>query len=93
LRCCKKSQTKIVSCRWKADGTIGASKTLILSRKQERRRGGGTPVAQCIPVKRESWTGQYEDLSPDALARLAQMKQTLVQEANTYRRKFRAAKR
>lgn len=53
----------------------------------------GTPVAQCVPVKRENWTGQYEGLSADAIARLAQMKQTLSREANVYRREFRAAKR
>lgn len=53
----------------------------------------GTPVAQCMPVKRESWTGQFEGLSTDAVALLAQMKQRLAREANVYRREFRSAKR
>ena len=53
----------------------------------------GTPVAQCVPVRRESWTGHFEGLSADAMARLAQMKQTLAREANVYRREFRAPKR
>jgi len=53
----------------------------------------GTPVAQCVPVKRETWSGQFEGLSADAVARLARMQQTLAQEANVYRREFRATKR
>lgn len=53
----------------------------------------GTPVAQCVPVKRESWTGQFEGLSAEGTARFAQMRQTLARQANVYRREFRATKR
>jgi hypothetical protein len=30
----------------------------------------GTPVAQCLPVKRESWAGSYDTLSGEANERM-----------------------
>jgi hypothetical protein len=53
----------------------------------------GTPVAQCIPVKREAWTARFEDLNGGAMTRLIEMKDRLARETDVYRRQFRARKR
>jgi hypothetical protein len=53
----------------------------------------GTPVAQCLPVKRESWAANFETLSGETTTRLIEIKQTLGRETDVYRRQFRAAKR
>ena len=53
----------------------------------------GTPVAQCIPVKRELWTSQCEALSPDAAERLHETAVRITNEFGIYRREFRAPKR
>lgn len=53
----------------------------------------GTPVAQCLPVKREAWTGGFEILSTEAEQRLNQTAGTISNEFGTYRREFRAPKR
>ena len=53
----------------------------------------GTPVAQCLPVKRESWTGRFEVLSDDATMRIAETREALHRETDVYRRQFRAPKR
>jgi hypothetical protein len=53
----------------------------------------GTPVAQCLPVKRESWVGRIEALSDDDTARLVETRDEVLQGNDVYRRKFRAAKR
>jgi hypothetical protein len=53
----------------------------------------GTPVAQCVPVKRESWVGHFEALSVEDTTRLLTTKKALRREAGIYRRQFRAPKR
>ncbi|MFI4986820.1 MAG: hypothetical protein ACHQF3_05220 [Alphaproteobacteria bacterium] len=53
----------------------------------------GTPVAQCIPVARESWALRCEPLSESALARLAELRMTIQSEQGVYRKNFRTAKR
>jgi len=53
----------------------------------------GTPIAQCLPVKRESWTGRFQSLSEDDNARLVATRDAILHEADIYRRQFRAPKR
>jgi hypothetical protein len=53
----------------------------------------GTPVAQCLPVKRESWLGSFETLSDEAATRLTTTVRALAREPGVYRRQFRAPKR
>ncbi len=53
----------------------------------------GTPVAQCIPVKRESWRSRIEPLSGEASQRLSQTAAMVATESGIYRRQFRAPKR
>jgi hypothetical protein len=53
----------------------------------------GTPVVQCLPVKREIWSGDFEVLSAEDTTRLLAMKKALLRETGVYRRQFRAPKR
>jgi hypothetical protein len=53
----------------------------------------GTPVAQCIPVKREIWSERCEALSAADTARLLETRHALKRETDVYRRQFRAPKR
>jgi len=53
----------------------------------------GTPVAQCLPVKRETWSGRYEALSTDGTAQLVKTRNAMEQDSDVYRRQFRAPKR
>jgi hypothetical protein len=53
----------------------------------------GTPVAQCLPVKRESWVGDCDVLSGEATARMRNTLSAIGHEAGIYRRQFRAPKR
>jgi hypothetical protein len=53
----------------------------------------GTPVAQCVPVKREIWDARYEPLSTEAMSRLVKTKEVLARETDIYRRQYRAPKR
>jgi hypothetical protein len=53
----------------------------------------GTPVAQCLPVKREKWTASFEALSDKATTSLIEIKETLGRETDVYRRQYRAPKR
>ena len=53
----------------------------------------GTPVAQCVPVKREIWNAQFEVLSAEALTRLIEIQDATGRETGIYRRQFRAPKR
>ena len=53
----------------------------------------GTPVAQCIPVKRESWAMKVESLTDDDAARIRDLSRTMDKETGIYRRQFRARKR
>jgi hypothetical protein len=53
----------------------------------------GTPIAQCLPVKRESWVGRYEVLSAEATKLMVQTRTAIGRESGVYRRQFRAPKR
>jgi hypothetical protein len=53
----------------------------------------GTPIAQCLPVRRENWTAQFETLSDETNVRFFEMKKTLGTETDVYRRQYRAPKR
>jgi hypothetical protein len=52
----------------------------------------GTPVAQCIPVRRETLDLTFEPLEGEAAARFAELKDALATEPGVYRRRFRAKK-
>jgi hypothetical protein len=53
----------------------------------------GTPVAQCLPVKRETWVDRFELLSGDATTRMTETRNAIGHESGVYRRQFRAPKR
>jgi hypothetical protein len=53
----------------------------------------GTPVAQCLPVKRESWTARLATLSAEETARIIKARDAIARESDVYRREFRAPKR
>ncbi len=53
----------------------------------------GTPVAQCMPVKRESWEARIETLSNDDAARLRELSSAIDRTPGIYRHQFRASKR
>jgi hypothetical protein len=53
----------------------------------------GTPVAQCIPVKRDSWEPSFEVIDEEAVTRQLDLSMTIIQEPGIYRRQFRAPKR
>ncbi|HEY2527016.1 MAG TPA: hypothetical protein VGJ20_03545 [Xanthobacteraceae bacterium] len=53
----------------------------------------GTPVAQCLPVKRETWTARFEGLSLEARQRMIETRDAIGRETDVYRRQFRASKR
>ena len=53
----------------------------------------GTPVAQCIPVKREFWTAKFETITGEAVGRLQATAAAVTSEQGVYRRQFRAPKR
>jgi hypothetical protein len=52
----------------------------------------GTPVAQCIPFRREVWEFKFEALSGDAAERFRSTHQALQGDRGIYRRRFRAPK-
>jgi len=53
----------------------------------------GTPVAQCLPVKRESWVGQFDTFTVEDTERMVRTSSAIGQETDVYRRRFRARKR
>ena len=53
----------------------------------------GTPVAQCLPLKRDNWTLHFETIAGEAAARLHETAAAISRESDVYRRKFRAPKR
>lgn len=53
----------------------------------------GTPIAQCVPIKREDWTARCEVIASDAIERLHEVQSALANERDVYRRRFRAVKR
>jgi hypothetical protein len=52
-----------------------------------------TPIAQCLPVKRDSWVGQIEMLSDEETKRLVKTRRAIGEETGVYRRRFREQKR
>ena len=50
----------------------------------------GTPIAQCIPVKREDWVAQISSFTEDETRRVHEMRNEIRAEPGLYRRKFRA---
>jgi hypothetical protein len=52
----------------------------------------GTPVAQCIPLRREGLTLAFEPLEGAAATRFAEVKDTLAAEPGVYRKRYRAAR-
>jgi hypothetical protein len=53
----------------------------------------GTPVAQCLPLKRDSWTARFGTIAGEAARRLHETATAVSREPGTYRRQFRAPKR
>ena len=53
----------------------------------------GTPVAQCIPLKRETWEPRFEQITGEAVQRLHDTASAVSREQSVYRRQFRAPKR
>jgi len=53
----------------------------------------GTPVAQCLPVKRESWVGRFEAQSGEANEQMIETRDALRREGGVYRHQFRVSKR
>ena len=52
----------------------------------------GTPIAQCLPVKRALWSGAFETINGDAIGRLQETAASVTNEPGVYRRQFRAPK-
>jgi hypothetical protein len=50
----------------------------------------GTPIAQCIPIRRESWSAQIAPLSPDETQRVHDLTKAISRESGHYRRHLRA---
>lgn len=50
----------------------------------------GTPIAQCIPVRRERWTVQTLPMSDDETQRVLDLTNRISRESGLYRREFRA---
>ena len=50
----------------------------------------GTPVAQCIPVKRESWTLRTAAFTKEETQRAHDLSSAIYRETGIYRRQFRA---
>ena len=53
----------------------------------------GTPVAQCIPVRREVWEAQFDTLTNNEALRINELMGEMGREPGIYRRDFRANKR
>lgn len=53
----------------------------------------GTPVAQCVPIRRDVWQAHFETMADDAISPLQQSAAALATEEGIYRRQFRAPKR
>jgi hypothetical protein len=53
----------------------------------------GTPVAQCLPIKREGWAGRFAVMSGEDTSRLIETRDSMESQTDVYRRHFRAPKR
>jgi len=52
----------------------------------------GTPVAQCLPLKRHRWTAQFGTITGEAATRLRETAEAIKRDYDVYRRRFRVAK-
>jgi hypothetical protein len=50
----------------------------------------GTPIVQCMPVKREKWTVETDTFTLDDTRRVHELKTAITRESGLYRRRFRA---
>jgi hypothetical protein len=50
----------------------------------------GTPIAQCVAVKRENWVATTAPLTAEEMQRVYEVTKSISQESGVYRRKFRA---
>jgi hypothetical protein len=50
----------------------------------------GTPIAQCVAVKRESWVAHTAPLASEETQRMHELTNAISREPGLYRRKFRA---
>jgi nicotinamidase-related amidase len=53
----------------------------------------GTPVAQCLPVKRAAWASHFDTFSAEETDRMIRTRSAIGQETDVYRRRFRVQKR
>ncbi|HLH97368.1 MAG TPA: hypothetical protein VKW08_19840 [Xanthobacteraceae bacterium] len=53
----------------------------------------GTPVAQCLPVRRDLWRAEFATTAGDAMSQLQETSAAKPDEPGLYRRQFRAPKR
>ena len=53
----------------------------------------GTPIVQCVPVKRESWDIKLDTLSNEQMRQMNALTGAIGRETGVYRRQFRAGKR
>ncbi len=53
----------------------------------------GTPIAQCIPVKRDLWEARFETITGDGVRKLQETSVAVTSTRGVYRRQFRARKR
>jgi len=53
----------------------------------------GTPVAQCLPMKRDVWNASFGVIEGEAVTRQMDLSAAILQEKGIYRREFRAPKR
>jgi hypothetical protein len=53
----------------------------------------GTPIAQCLPIKRETWIARFTSLSGEATRRMIQTREAIGRENDVYRHAFRVPKR
>jgi hypothetical protein len=50
----------------------------------------GTPIAQCIPFKRENWTARTAPFTSEETQRAHDLTTRIDRESGLYRRQFRA---
>ena len=53
----------------------------------------GTPVAQCLPIRREVWSDKFETLTGSTAERFREIGEAVAAGTGLYRHEFRAPKR
>jgi hypothetical protein len=53
----------------------------------------GTPIAQCLPIKRETWTERFDLLTDEDTKEMIKTRTAISRETGVYRHQFRAPKR